>query len=162
MKASLLKPLLILSACGVALSGCGETGACISFFGGCADGIDASDCEEPNQFHPGATCDEVDVKGACIDFAGGCLDGVPASECSEADTFHPASTCDEVDVTGACISTVFGGCSDDIPNSECLSTGWHFAYIPDLEPDPEKIWVIHVSELDTRDLLIWKLSERNE
>jgi hypothetical protein len=50
----------------------------------------------------------------------------------------------------------------NFPDSRCLLDGWYYFYIADPDPDPTKIWVMHVPRLDPSDILIWTLAERNE
>jgi len=48
------------------------------------------------------------------------------------------------------------------PLSLCMADGWYHFYIADLDPDPAKIWVMHIPKSDPEDILIWTLSVRFE
>jgi len=40
--------------------------------------------------------------------------------------------------------------------------GWYHFYIADPNPDPTKIWILHVPESDPAEILLWTLSERGQ
>ncbi len=48
------------------------------------------------------------------------------------------------------------------PPSYCMVGGWYHFYIADPDPDPAKIWVMHIPVSDPADILLWTLVERSK
>jgi hypothetical protein len=48
------------------------------------------------------------------------------------------------------------------PPTYCMADGWYHFYIADPDPDPAKIWVMHVPVSDPTDILLWTLIDRGD